>query len=77
MRDAVHHSVLVCEDDPAMVRIFQFLLRQQGIRDVKTTANGEEVAPLARQHKPSVPYSSRLNAARQRWRGRVKRAEGQ
>jgi len=54
VRDAAHHRVLVCEDDPAMVRIFQFLLRQQGIRDVMTTANGEEVAPLARQHQPSL-----------------------
>jgi DNA-binding response OmpR family regulator len=52
--DAVHHNVLVCEDDPAMVRIFQFLLRQQGIRGVITTGNGEQVAPLARQHKPSL-----------------------
>jgi DNA-binding response OmpR family regulator len=47
-------SVLVCEDDPAMVRIFQFLLRQQGIRNVLTTGNGEQVATLAQKHKPAL-----------------------
>jgi DNA-binding response OmpR family regulator len=47
-------NVLVCEDDPAMVRIFQFLLRQQGIRNVMTTGKGDQAAPLARQHKPSL-----------------------
>ena len=47
-------NVLVCEDDPAMVRIFQFLLRQQGIRNVITTGNGEQIMPLARQHKPAL-----------------------
>ncbi len=36
-------SILVCEDDPAMARIFQFLLRQQGIRSIFTTARGENV----------------------------------
>jgi putative two-component system response regulator len=46
--------VLVCEDDPAMVRIFQFLLRQQGIRSVITTGNGTQAAPLARQPNPSL-----------------------
>jgi len=52
--EAVDRNVLVCEDDPAMVRIFQFLLRQQGIRSVITTNNGEQVVTLARQHKPSL-----------------------
>jgi len=47
-------TVLVCEDDPAMVRIFQFLLRQQGIRNVITTGSGTKAATLARQHKPSL-----------------------
>ena len=46
--------VLVCEDDPAMLRIFQFLLRQQGIYTVITTSNGSQVAALAKQHKPSL-----------------------
>src|SRR5438876_843497 len=47
-------NVLVCEDDPAMVRIFQFLLRQQGIRNVFTTGNGNDAIPLALKHKPSL-----------------------
>src|SRR5437879_480983 len=47
-------SVLVCEDDPAMVRIFQFLLRQQGIGNVFTTANGDKVTALAAQHHPAL-----------------------
>ena len=47
-------SVLVCEDDPAMVRIFQFLLRQQGIGNVLTTANGDNVMALAAQHHPAL-----------------------
>lgn len=50
----MERTVLVCEDDPAMVRIFQFLLRQQGIRNVFTTGNGEKIIPLAIQHKPSL-----------------------
>lgn len=47
-------GVLVCEDDPAMVRIFQFLLRQQGIADVVTTARGENVLPMALSQKPDL-----------------------
>jgi DNA-binding response OmpR family regulator len=47
-------TVLVCEDDPAMVRIFQFLLRQQGLRNVVTTGNGTQAAELARQHRPAL-----------------------
>lgn len=47
-------SVLVCEDDPAMVRIFQFLLHQQGIRNVLTTGDGTQTAPLARKHQPAL-----------------------
>ena len=46
---AVDHNVLICEDDPSMVRIFQFLMRQQGIRNVITTGNGAQAAPLARR----------------------------
>ena len=46
--------VLVCEDDPAMVRIFQFLLRQQGIHTVITAANGEHVTALAKKHNPAL-----------------------
>jgi DNA-binding response OmpR family regulator len=52
--DSGEHSVLVCEDDPAMVRIFQFLLRQQGMRSVLTTSQGEKVAELAQKHKPAL-----------------------
>jgi DNA-binding response OmpR family regulator len=44
--------ILVCEDDPAMIRIFQFLLMQQGIRNVVTTSRGEQVVRLAEQHVP-------------------------
>jgi len=47
-------TVLVCEDDPAMVRIFQFLLRQQGIRNVLTTSSGENVMPLALKYQPAL-----------------------
>jgi len=52
--EASARCVLVCEDDPAMVRIFQFLLRQQGIHSVITTSNGEQVGALAKKHKPSL-----------------------
>ncbi len=51
---AVERTVLVCEDDPSMMRIFQFLLRQQGIRNVVTISNGEQVAMLALQHRPAL-----------------------
>ena len=37
-----------------MVRIFQFLLRQQGIRSVLTTGNGEQVAALVQKHRPAL-----------------------
>ena len=37
-----------------MLRIFQFLLRQQGIHSVITTSTGEQVAGLVKQHKPSL-----------------------
>jgi DNA-binding response OmpR family regulator len=37
-----------------MVRIFQFLLRQQGIRNAITTGKGDQAAPLALQHKPAL-----------------------
>ena len=37
-----------------MVRIFQFLLRQQGIRNVITTRSGNEAAALARAHRPAL-----------------------
>jgi DNA-binding response OmpR family regulator len=46
--------VLVCEDDPAMVRIFQFLLRQQGIHTVVTATNGDQVKALVAKHNPSL-----------------------
>jgi DNA-binding response OmpR family regulator len=52
--EPIERNVLVCEDDPAMVRIFQFLLRQHGIRNVITTGNGTQAAPLARQHLPAL-----------------------
>jgi DNA-binding response OmpR family regulator len=47
-------GVLVCEDDPAMTRIFQFLLRQQGIANVATTARGENVLQMALAQKPDL-----------------------
>ena len=47
-------SILVCEDDPAMIRIFQFLLRQQGIRNVFTTSRGSDVVRMAQREKPDL-----------------------
>src|SRR5262249_28271221 len=47
-------NVLVCEDDPAMVRIFQFLLMQQGIGKVFTATNGKDAALMAVKYKPSL-----------------------
>jgi len=52
--EKLERTVLVCEDDKAMVRIFQFLLRQQGIRNVVTTGSGDKAADLARLHKPAL-----------------------
>lgn len=48
------HSVLICDDDAAMVRIFQFILRQHGVSQVLTTADGQQVPPLALQHHPAL-----------------------
>jgi DNA-binding response OmpR family regulator len=50
----LNHRVLVCEDDPAMVRIFQFLLQKQGIGPVLTTSNGNSVLQLALRDKPNL-----------------------
>lgn len=47
-------TVLVCEDDPAMIRIFQFLLRQQGIRNVLTTSSGSAVLSIVQREKPDL-----------------------
>jgi DNA-binding response OmpR family regulator len=47
-------SVLVCEDDPAMIRIFQFLLRQQGIGNVVTASDGAKVAAMVAKHHPAL-----------------------
>ena len=46
--------ILVCEDDPAMTRIFQFLLRQQGIRKVINTGSGEHVVQMTKSDKPDL-----------------------
>lgn len=53
-RPSAESNVLVCEDDPAMVRIFQFILRQQGIPNVITTGNGEQVMPLVMRQRPAL-----------------------
>jgi DNA-binding response OmpR family regulator len=54
MTDPQGRCILVCEDDPAMTRIFQFLLRQQGIRRVVTANRGEEVPAMAQREKPDL-----------------------
>jgi DNA-binding response OmpR family regulator len=46
--------VLVCEDDPAMLRIFQFLLRKQGITTVLTTSDGAKVVSISQREKPHL-----------------------
>jgi len=46
--------VLVCEDDPAMLRIFRFLLQQQGIGNIFTTPKGEAVPGIAVREKPDL-----------------------
>src|SRR5687768_5471642 len=48
------YRVLVCEDDPAMVRIFQFLLQKQGIGQVLTATHGTKVFPLAQREEPHL-----------------------
>ena len=52
--EILNRGILVCEDDPAMVRIFQFLLRQNGIHNVITTSNGENIQQLTKQHNPAL-----------------------
>jgi DNA-binding response OmpR family regulator len=52
--DAQGRCILVCEDDPAMTRIFQFILKQQGIRKVVTTERGEQVAGIVEREKPDL-----------------------
>ncbi|HVO32642.1 MAG TPA: response regulator [Elusimicrobiota bacterium] len=52
--EAQSKCILVCEDDPAMIRIFQFLLRQQGIRHVLTTSAGQQVKTMVETNKPDL-----------------------
>src|SRR5579863_7611897 len=49
-----NHRILVCEDDPAMVRIFQFVLQKQGIGPVHNTPNGNSVLQIALREKPRL-----------------------
>ena len=51
---ATNYKVVVCEDDPAMVRIFQFLLQKQGIGPVFTATDGNKVIPLCLREKPQL-----------------------
>lgn len=51
---ALDRTILVCEDDPSMTRIFQFLLRQQGIKNVFTTTRGTDVLALTDKEKPDL-----------------------
>jgi DNA-binding response OmpR family regulator len=51
---ATGYRVLICEDDPAMVRIFQFLLQKQGINTIMTTADGSKVPAIALREKPDL-----------------------
>jgi DNA-binding response OmpR family regulator len=48
------YRVLVCEDDMAMVRIFQFLLKKQGVGAVFTATDGTKVTALAQREKPHL-----------------------
>jgi DNA-binding response OmpR family regulator len=48
------YKVVVCEDDPAMLRIFQFLLQKQGIGPVMTSSDGNKVFPLCQREKPQL-----------------------
>jgi two-component system alkaline phosphatase synthesis response regulator PhoP len=48
------YRVLVCEDDPAMVRIFQFLLQKQGIGPVLTATDGAKVVAIAQRERPHL-----------------------
>jgi DNA-binding response OmpR family regulator len=48
------YRVLICEDDPAMVRIFQFLLQKQGIGPLLTVSDGKKVVALIEREKPHL-----------------------
>ena len=52
--ETTERIVLVCEDDPAMLRIFHFLLRQRGIKNVLTTGSGSLAVSLAQKNKPAL-----------------------
>ena len=47
-------GVLVCEDDAAMMRIFQFLLRQVGIEPVWAVSRGKDVFGAVQREKPAL-----------------------
>jgi DNA-binding response OmpR family regulator len=50
----MNYRVLVCEDDPAMQRIFQFVLQKQGIGPIVTASNGSQVLPMTEREKPQL-----------------------
>ena len=54
------YRVLVCEDDPAMVRIFQFLLQKQGIGPVLTVSDGTKVVAMIERDRLDLAGASRL-----------------
>jgi CheY-like chemotaxis protein len=48
------YRVMVCEDDLAMVRIFQFLLKKHGVGPVLTATDGNKVFTIAAREKPHL-----------------------
>jgi len=47
------HRILVADDEPALLRLMDFVLAKQGYL-LLTATNGEEALDLAREHRPDL-----------------------
>nr|CAA9222791.1 hypothetical protein AVDCRST_MAG63-581 [uncultured Armatimonadetes bacterium] len=47
------HTILVADDEPALLRLMEFLLAKQG-HTMLTATNGEEALEEARKHRPDI-----------------------
>lgn len=47
------HRILVVDDEPALLRLMEFVLAKQG-HDMLTATNGEEALEAAREHHPDL-----------------------
>lgn len=53
MQSGMAHRILVVDDEPALLRLMEFVLARQG-HTMITATNGEEAVEAAREHRPDL-----------------------